>query len=137
MKKVVLVAFALVLALSLVACGRTKSTTPPELTGEWKQTNSASADAWQAATIQGDTIEVYWVSDNGDTESLYWAGTFIAPTTPDEPYTWDSVNDKSKTDTALLASPDDTKTFTYQNGVLSYKVSALGTTTTVKLEKQS
>lgn len=108
----------------------------PDLTGEWKQSNSKSDDSYQAATISGDTIEIYWVSDNGDTKSLYWTGSFLAPTTADEPYIWDSENDHNKTDSAMLASTDDTKTMTYQNGVLSYEASALGTTTTVKLEKQ-
>ena len=106
------------------------------MTGEWKQSNSKSDDSYQAATISGDTIEIYWVSDNGDTKSLYWAGSFIAPTTADEPYIWNSENDHSKTASAMLASPDDTKTITYQNGVLSYNASALGSTTTVKLGKQ-
>lgn len=108
----------------------------PDLTGNWKQTNSKSDSSYQSATISGDTIEIYWVSDNGDTKSLYWAGTFVAPTLADEPYKWDSKNDHSKTENAMLASSDDTKTMTYQNGVLSYAASAMGTTTTVKLEKQ-
>ncbi|MGH4051967.1 MAG: hypothetical protein ACREVX_11580 [Clostridium sp.] len=106
------------------------------MTGEWKQSNSKSDDTYQAATISGDTIEIYWVSDNGDTKSLYWTGTFVAPTTADEPYIWASKNDHSKTDSAMLASSDDTKNMTYQNGVLSYEASAMGTTTKVKLEKQ-
>ena len=118
----------------------TESKTPekqiPDLTGEWKQSSSKSDDTYQAATISGDMIEIYWVSDNGDTKSLYWAGSFIAPTTADEPYIWNSENDHSKTDSAMLASTADTKTMTYQNGVLSYEASAMGTTTTVKLEKQ-
>jgi len=108
----------------------------PDLTGEWKQENSKSADSYQAATISGDTITIYWVSDKGDTKSLYWAGSFVAPTTADEPYSWTSKNDHSKTESALLASSDDTKTMKYQNGVLSYEASAMGTTTTVKLKKQ-
>lgn len=143
MKKIAFVALTLVLAMSLLACGEAKPSTPaapptpPDLTGEWKQTDNASADTWQVAKIEGDTIEVYWVSDNGDTQALYWAGSFTAPTTPDEPYTWDSQNDTAKTDMAILASTDATKTFTYEAGVLSYQVSAMGATTTVKLEKQS
>ncbi|WP_291635151.1 hypothetical protein [Clostridium sp.] len=118
----------------------TESKTPekkiPDLTGEWKQSNSKSDDTYQAATISGDTIGIYWVSDNGDTKSLYWAGSFVAPTTANEPYTWASKNDHSKTESAMLASSDDTKTMTYQNGVLSYEASAMGTTTKIKLEKQ-
>lgn len=109
---------------------------PADLTGEWKQVDSNSEDSWQAATIQGDTITIYWITDGGDTESLYWAGTYVAPTTSDEPYTWDSENDHSQTDSSLLASTDDTKTITYENGQISYSASAMGTTTTVHLEKQ-
>ncbi|WP_310939083.1 hypothetical protein [Clostridium sp. SHJSY1] len=106
------------------------------MTGEWKQENSKSADSYQVATISGDTITIYWVSDKDNTKSLYWAGSFDAPTTADEPYSWTSKNDHSKTKGALLASSDDTKTIKYQNDELSYEASAMGTTTTVKLKKQ-
>ncbi len=144
MKKTVFIAlFVTVLTVLFAGCSSTNSGNSektskqiPELTGEWKQTNSKSSDTYQAATISNDTIEIYWISDNGDTKSLYWAGSFTAPTSADEPYTWDSENDHSKTENAMLASSDDTKTMTYQDGVLSYEVSALGTTTKVKLEKQ-
>lgn len=107
----------------------------PDLSSEWKQANSKSEDSYQAATISGDMIEIYWVSDNGDTKSLYWAGSFVAPATADEPYKWVSVNDHSKTDSALLASSAESKTMTYEKGVLSYEASALGTTSIIKLEK--
>lgn len=142
MKKIVFTILTLVLMLSLCSCSKDSApapssgpATPPDLTGEWKQVNSNSDDAWQAATITGDTITINWVSDGGDTKSLYWAGTFTAPTTADEPYSWDSANDKEQTSKALLASGDETKTFTYANGQLSYEASALGTTVTVKMEK--
>lgn len=108
----------------------------PDLTGEWKQKNSKSDDSYQLAKISNDTIEIYWVSDNGDTKSLYWAGSFEAPITADEPYSWTSKNDHSKTKNAMLASNDDTKDMKYENGILSYEASAMGTTTTIKLEKQ-
>jgi hypothetical protein len=141
MKKLAITTLCVALLITLfTGCSSTESKTPknqiPDLTGEWKQSNSKSDDTYQAATISGDTIEIYWVSDNGDTKSLYWAGSFIAPTTADEPYIWNSENDHSKTDSAMLASGDDTKTMTYQNGILSYEASAMGTTTKVKLEKQ-
>ncbi len=108
----------------------------PDLTGDWKQVNAASEDSYQVATIQGDTIEIYWVTESADTKSLYWAGTFVAPETTDEPYAWESANDTEKTGSALLASGDETKTFTYQDGQISYDVSAMGMTQTVRLEKQ-
>lgn len=146
MKKLVIISFCVVLLITIfTGCSSTTTSTGnggnttkkqiPNLTGEWKQENSKSDDSYQAATISGDTIEIYWVRDNGDTKSLYWAGSFVVPTTADEPYSWTSKNDHSKTKSALLASSDDTKTITYQNGVLSYEASAMGTTTTVKLKK--
>ena len=149
MKKRVLAAvFAcFMLALPLTACGGNASSStdadaaaqqeapqPPDLTGEWQQVNSNAEDSYQTATITDDTITVNWVAP--DTTALYWAGSFEAPTTADEPYTWDSVNDTEQTANALLASSDETKTFTYEDGQISYSVSAMGVTTTVKLEKK-
>lgn len=153
-KKILTAMIAAALLAMLTACGGTASTStdngsaqntasqkaeekqPADLTGDWKQVNSSSDDSYQQATISGDTIEIYWVSDNGDSKSLYWAGSFEAPTTADEPYSWESKNDHDKTDSALMASSDDTKKFTYEKNQISYEASALGTTTTVRLEKQ-
>lgn len=134
LKKILRLLFVSVLLIALFAC---KSSEPANLEGEWKQTNNNSEDSWQAATIDGQTITIYWVSDNGDSKALYWAGSFIAPSTTDEPYSWDSKNDFSKTDSAMLASGDETKTMAYEKGEISYSVSALGITTTVRLKKQN
>lgn len=147
MKKLSIISLCVVLIITVfTGCNSTKKSSVndrntlqkqiPDLTGEWKQENSKSEDSYQTAIINGDTIEIYWVSDNGDTKSLYWVGSFIEPTTADEPYSWTSENDHSKTESALLASGDDTKTMTYEDGVLSYEVSVMGTTTKVKLKKQ-
>lgn len=158
MKKLIALCLAGTLALSLAACGSTDaaSTTPaesgeseasstmpeatpeptpvpaPDLTGVWTQVDAE--DSYQQATIQGDTIEIDWINADG-TSALYWSGSFTAPTTPDEPYTWTSTNDTTKTDGALLASSDETKDFTYENGKISYSVSFMGATTTMQLEK--
>ncbi|WP_455955348.1 hypothetical protein [Actinomyces sp.] len=51
------------------------------------------------------------------------------------PYTWDSVNDTEKTRSAILASSDETKTFTYTDNTISYSVTALGITKKVVLER--
>ena len=112
---------ALIMVISMLcflsACSAANSSSnsaePADLTGEWKQVNSNSDDSWQAATIEGDVISMYWVSDNGDTKSLFWVGTYVAPTTSTEPYSWESVNDHSQTDFALLASEENTKIITY------------------------
>ena len=111
----------------------------PDLTGQWAQTNSGSEDSYMIATIVGEVIKVYWYSideNSGETTSLYWAGTYVAPES-DEAYTWESENDHDQTDSALLASSADTKEFAYEDGVLSFEVTALGTTTTVTMEKTS
>lgn len=132
-KNILTVILTLVFCLTLL-CGCGSKTTVTDLTGTWKSENNNGS--WMEAVISGDTIEVNWVSDNGDTKSLYWAGSYTAPAKAASEYSWDSENDHTKTDDALLASGDDTKTFTYKNGQISYSVSALGTTTTMHLSKE-
>lgn len=110
---------------------------PLDLTGEWKQSNSGSTDSWQAGTISAESMEINWISDGGDTKSLYWAGTYVAPTSPADTYSWESANDTEKTAGALLASTAATKTFEYEDGVISYEVSLMGTTTIVRLEREA
>ena len=152
MKKRIPILMAATLCLVLAGCGNDQvappvsedavNTTeqeaalPPDLTGEWEQVDGNSEDSYQTATIQDGAMEIYWVTDGGETKALYWAGSYTAPTTADEPYSWESVNDTEKTDSALLASGDETKTFTYSDGQITYDVTAMGITETVKLEKQ-
>lgn len=111
------------------------STKTSDLTGNWKQSNSESEDSYQEAVISGDTIEIYWISKGGDSKSLYWAGSYVAPSEAVDSYSWDSANDHEKTGSSLLASSDDTKKITYEKGELSYSASAMGTTTTIRLKK--
>lgn len=108
---------------------------PISLEGAWTQVNRNSEDMWQEAVVTGDTIEVYWVMDGGERKALYWAGTVTVPA-EEETFTFDSANDTSKTETAMLASDSPTKTFTYENDELVYEVSALGETTTVRLGRE-
>lgn len=77
--------------LSVTACGSTKSNDstvsaknevsqektekvkePVDLTGTWKSEDNDGS--WMEATINDNTISVDWVSDNGDTKSIYWIG---------------------------------------------------------------
>jgi hypothetical protein len=109
---------------------------PVNLDGTWKQTNAKSETNYQQATIAGGVITIDWVADSGDTTSIYWIGSVTLPGDASQTFTWDSTRDKAKTDNALLASTDDTKSFTYADGGISYKVTALGTTTTVRLGRQ-
>ena len=104
-----------------------------DLTGNWVQVN-AQSETVQTATITEGSIEVYWVTP--DMKSLYWAGTVVTPADSSQSFTWDSVNDTSKTASALMASGDETKAFAYENGELSYEVTALGQTVTVRLARE-
>lgn len=107
---------------------------PADLTGTWKQTNSNDPSSYMEATISGDTIEVDWIGT--DTKSLYWKGTYQAPTEAGD-WKWASQGDTETMASALLASQDATKDFTYSeaDGV-SWETTALGTTITVKTAKQ-
>lgn len=110
------------------------NTVPPDLYGEWRETGEE--ESFHGIYITGDTIEIYWVSDGGRSRSLYWVGSFEAPPDGSEPYSWQSQNDTSRTSAALVASGESVKTFTYENGKLTYSASVLGVTTTVQAEKQ-
>ena len=104
------------------------------MSGTWK--SEENDGAWIEATISEDIIEINWISDGGDTRSVYWIGTYEAPTEYVEEYSWLSERDKEKTDRALLASTDDTKEFTYENETINYEASMMGTTTVVHLVKE-
>lgn len=39
--------------------------------GEWKQTNPPSETAYQKAVMKERTMEVYWISEDNDMNSLY------------------------------------------------------------------
>lgn len=139
MKKYVILVLLCVLLTFTTSCGGNPDSDLtkgiPDLAGQWKQVNSNSQEQCQGAIIEGDKIEIYWVSNNGDTRSLYWSGSFLPPATADEPYSWTSSNNQEKTEGAMLASRDDTKTFSYEDSQISYSSSVMGTTTTVRLEK--
>lgn len=136
MKKKIALLFSVLFACALLAgCGASAASAskqpevkePLDLTGNWEEKDAE--DSYQAGYIKDGQIVIYWVSDGGDTKALYWAGSYIAPTESVETYTWDSVNDKEQTNKSFLASGDDTKTFTYEDGELTYSASALGVTT--------
>lgn len=108
---------------------------PTTLIGSWTQKNSAGSEAYMTAIIGDDVIQIYWITDGGDSKSLYWWGSFDKPENLDAVYSWESINDHSKTDSSMLASSDSTKEFLYKNGELSFSASAMGTTKTVRMVK--
>ena len=147
-KKVITLLLASVLGISLMACGSENEKSPEgdipveeikkeptDLTGTWTQVDHE--EAYQQAIISDGIIEIDWISEEDGMNAIYWIGTYTAPTEEVDEYKWTSERDKAATDTALFASTDDTKDFTYSNGTISYSASAMGITTTVVLEKTS
>ena len=147
-KKIVTLFLTAVLCAFATSCGNNASepksndTTakeevkePTDLTGTWA--SEENDGSYQEAIITENTIEVNWVSDGGKTKSIYWIGSYDAPTDSTDKYTWSSERDKEKTDSALLASQDDTKSFTYEDKKISYEVSVMGTTSTMELSQVS
>ena len=131
---------AVISALMLCACGGTSRTPEPEpaakklnLVGDWKEDTDNSSYFY--AIIAGNTIEIYIQSDN--TRSLYWAGSYAEPAEPAKTYSWVSENDFTKTRSAMMASGDETKEFTYEDGVLSFYSKIMGVEATRKLKKVS
>lgn len=124
-------------AVSLTACSGEESPSvaddpaePLDLTGSWSvSTDDGSA---MTATISSDTIVVNWVIDGN--EMLYWSGSYDAPTEPGDTYTWTSQADGAA-DTALLASSDDTKDFSYKAGTLSFELTVQGETGTIEMQR--
>ena len=107
---------------------------PLDLTGSWRQTNSGSDESWMEAEISGDTITINWAYADGTT-ALYWVGTYVAPTDATDTYTWTSQGDTGQMSSALLASGDDAKEFSYSGGKLSFQASMVGVTATVEMER--
>ena len=142
MKRLLMIFGCLLIIITLTACGEKtvktqESNETLNLFGTWKQTNSNSETSYQEAVISKDgTITINWVNEEDDSKSLYWAGSFTAPTENTDSYSWTSKNNKEQTESALLASGAETKDFEYKDGIISYEASALGTTTTIKLEKK-
>lgn len=142
MKKNILAMFlAGLLAFSLCACGggETEAESGGEetakvadLTGGWKLSNASNDDADVVATIKEDNISISFIVE-GDSY-LYWSGSYVAPTEPGDTYKWTSEAD-GKAASALLGSSDETKDFSYDNGVLSFDVTIDGDTGTVEMKK--
>ena len=107
--------------------------TVPVLDGRWKQVNHDEGDDGMTGFVDGDMIELLISSDG--TDWVYWCGTFEAPTS-NAAYTFTSVGDEVNK-RGLLASPDDTKEFTYKDGHLIFNFTMRGETVEVVMEQIS
>lgn len=107
----------------------------PDLTGDWVYVNPDSeTDAMRASIVDG-VITVRWDLQSAGITGIYWVGTFEAPSTADEPYTWTSQRDTAATDSELLAATSDTKDFTYEGDSIRFEVSIQGDTGSIEMKR--
>ena len=134
MKKVLINIITICLSLGILVGCSSSEAEPLSLAGNWQGENEDGA--YMAAYIVDDVIEVYWISEDDDSSfsnALYWSGSYDAPEEDVDTYEWDSINNTDKTSTALLASDAETKTFTYEDGTISFEVTAIGVTQTYEM----
>lgn len=96
------------------------------LDGVWHQSNGNAMEA----TIAHGVIHIVYV--NKPTRNTYWDGSFDADQKTGDSFT---VVSNSSHPEDELASKFDTKTFTYNNGVLSFSFLILGETSTIQMTK--
>lgn len=129
MRKVLSILLLLILGLGLfVGCGQKAE--PLNLNGEWQSEDFK-------AVIENDYITIEWNNEDTQTTALYWAGSVDVPKDimSNEEYKWTSKNDTEKTSSAILASPAETKDFTYKDGKITFEYSAMGVDSTANLTK--
>jgi hypothetical protein len=107
----------------------------PDLSGTWKQSNSRSDVDYMTAEVAAGVMTINWVLGSQDIDAIFWVGSFQPPSDASTPYTWTSTRDAAATETALLASTEDTKDFAYRDGTISFEVSIQGESATVELKK--
>ena len=136
MRKALALLAMIVSIFTLAACGDThgasSSKNPSSLVGEWRQVNS-NPNGWMTASISGESIQVNLVSR--DSSSIFWLGSFDTNRTPIGKFKVVSLGDQDAMKLMIAASSESKKTFTYNNGDLSFEFSALGSSTTVHMKK--
>lgn len=112
-----------------------KASAAPDLSGAWVYTDPDSESDALRASIADGVITVEWDLQSAGMTGIYWIGTFEAPTTADEPYTWTSQRDTAATDSELLAATSDTKDYTYEGDTIRFEVSIQGDTASVEMKR--
>lgn len=140
MKKLIALLAVVFVGISLSACQSSDSGSDANKTVSKTVTSSAPTKeapvslngTWKAegfeAVIAADTIEINIVST--DSKSLYWKGTFSSGT---DKIT--SIADTEALSMSLLGSQDSEKVFGIDGDKITFKMSMMGTTKTIRLEK--
>jgi hypothetical protein len=108
-------------------------TAPISLDGHYHQTKDDIPNTTMSADISGNVIQIN-LKYNGLTEP-YWVGSFNPGDDITQTFQVLSNADSAQMSESIFRSQDPTKTFTYQDGDLSYEFTLRGVTTTVHLSK--
>lgn len=130
---------SIIMVMTLIGCGTNGKQSNDasavsenlDLTGLWVQEDKN--DSYMTAIIKDNSIGVFFILDGDETPWTYWVGTYIAPDTDKDSYSWTS--ESTYGGDGLLASQDSTKEFNYKNGKLQYEVTIEGDTKTFSLVK--
>jgi hypothetical protein len=140
MKKLISLLAVVLVAISLSACqssgsGSDASKAPTSSVASSAPTKEAPVSlngSWKAegleAVVDADGIEISIVS--ADSTSLYWKGTFVTGT---DKIT--SIGDREALDGSMLGSQDSDKVFNIDGDQITFKMSMMGTTKTIKLQR--
>ena len=96
---------------------------PPDLTGEWIQTDIDGLDYYHIASVRDGLISVYRYRPAYDDSELIWIGTCPPPQTPKEPYKWDSENRVPHNQKSIYTLRNDTLAFRYEKGLICFDIS--------------
>jgi hypothetical protein len=111
--------------------GDSEKMSPVNLTGVWIQQQGDDSSSNMTAEILDGHIQIMMHSEvvNG----LYWDGSFNTRWTDSGSSSFQIISTAATN--SLFLSQDNTKVFTYKNGVLSYDFRMLGITKTVHLSR--
>lgn len=107
---------------------------PVDVSGHWHQSQSGIPGAVMDAYISDGKIRIN-VTMSESTNGIYWQGTFDPTTAVVKKFSVTSIGDTAAMAVSMYASQDSTKTFTYDNGDLSFPYSIMGVSTVVHLTR--
>lgn len=103
---------------------------PENLSGKWS-TSEKDGPSFEAEVTANHITINYTDPEQPDYSALYWDGTFE---TPDNGVV-QSVGNTEEMESALLASQDASKAFSYKDDKLSFKFSAMGVSQVIHLRR--
>lgn len=112
---------------------REKVATIESLEGNWHQINAEDTGVYMTAEVTKSSIQIHMKAR--ESTGIYWIGTFNSDQDLSKKIEIVSNADQDALSQSIFGSQDKTKTFTYENGKLSYQFSIMGMESTVKLSK--